>query len=93
MKSLKNYIYESNSGFNTTVNISMNQFNSWKKKADKNYSELQILYSEADRVYAIYLMIDKSSIKWNGKHIGSYNCLTGEFHYDKNQKYFDDVIK
>lgn len=91
MKSLIEYLNESyGSSFKETFEISMNQFNKWKKKHEKD-NNLEILYSEADAVYAIYLLKDKSSIKWNGEHIGTYNCKDAKFFCDKLE-YFDGLI-
>lgn len=43
MKSLKTYILESGSSFKSNVNISVKQFNDWKRKNEDKY---EIVYSE-----------------------------------------------
>lgn len=80
MKSLKSYIIEAQgSQFKHTLNVSMKQFKDWKKD---NESKYDIFYSEADNLYAIYSVKDKSNPIWKGEHIATYNPKTGDFFCD-----------
>lgn len=89
MKSLKTYIFESGFSFKSKANISVKQFNNWKKKNENKYD---IVYSEADKLYAIYFVKDKSNPQWKGEHIGTYNCTSGELFYD-DKSAFGDLAK
>lgn len=89
MKSLKTYIFESGSSFKGKVNVSIKQFNDWKKKNEDKYD---IVYSEADKLYAIYFVKDKANPQWKGEHIGTYNCSTGDLYYD-DKSVFGDLAK
>lgn len=82
MKSLKTYIFESGSSFKSKVNISVKQFNDWKRKNEDKY---EIVYSEEDKLYTIYFIKDKANPQCKGEHIGTYNCTSGELFYDDKQ--------
>lgn len=95
MKNLIEFIIESRideacSSFDNKIDLALKDFKKWMKTMEKN-PKLEILYSEADQLYAIYLLNDKSSIKWNGEHIGTYVCTKGELIYDDSE-YFSDLL-
>lgn len=82
MKSLKLYITESQGDqFKSKENVSMKQFETWKKKHDKEYD---IIYSEADKLFTVYKVKNKSNPIWKGEHVGTYDCNSGNLYYDED---------
>ena len=90
MKSLNRYLMESEGDeFKDSVKASINQVREWRKTTDPD--EIMVYFEERDQCYYIYKVDEKDTLE-SLDHIGTYNCRTGVFYFDKKEskifKYF-----
>lgn len=82
MKSLVEFIAESNSGssFDSKIKMSKKEFDEFRKRFD--YTGMYVFMTDdKDQICTIYETSD--SVYGIGQHLGTYNYKTEELYYDK----------